>query len=170
MILGEIPFPYNIVAMISLPFLIIAVIKLVFQYIISPGAWFPYFKHHQETQAQPVSGVQPIQSGISHEHFLAVMDTIRSVTNNNNKALIAPHIAVSQNTMIEDVARKETVALNEDKVVENASREGETITEDKMSGVELLDDPNPIGEDSGTASNESGISNESCDRLKPSAS
>lgn len=142
--------------MVVLPFLVFALIKLVFQYILNPQVWFAYYNHNTQAQHPPTSRAESIEGGISQENFRAVLDTIQAVSSNKliesvpqiNMIEAAPSISVPVTPPVPMKRKLHT----------------------QMSGVELFDDPDPIEEDSGTISNESGISNESCDRIKSSAS
>lgn len=159
---GEIPFPYNIVAMVALPFLLIAIIKLVFQYILSPSAWFQYYRIHRENAQPPPTSRVEIVGAISDEIVLRVMDTIRAVSSNQ---AIQPS---AQENMIE--AAPPIPPRSQENMIKAATPIPKKRKFDKqMSGVELLDDPDKNEEDSGTASNESGVSNESCDKIPASA-
>ncbi|KAL5285064.1 hypothetical protein ACFFRR_007043 [Megaselia abdita] len=167
---SEIPFPYNIVAMVTVPFFFFAILKLIFQYIISPSNWFSYYQHHtQPQQPQPVtSRVEMIGGGISQEDFRAVLNTIQAVSSSTSIRTSEP-----QNLMIEGstALNEGTTTLNEGRPIPSiqageSPRRSPPIPRKRkihkqMSGVEMFDDP----DDSGSVSNESGISNESCDKV-----
>lgn len=136
--------------MVALPFLLIAIIKLVFQYIITPSAWIPLFRHYNEPPPPlPENNrVEMIEGAISPETLRTVLETVIGAVS-SNRAAIEPVVRENMLEAAPPVPMKRKLHT-------------------QMSGVELLDDPDQ--EDSGTASNESGISNESCDKIKVASS
>lgn len=166
--------------MVVLPFLILGLIKLVFQYFLNPQVWFSYYKHNAEAEHHPpTSRAEVIGGAISQENFRAVLDTFQAVfsairplqtTANMIEPVQEPIPAEFTSEEASSATEPMVTSVSQDNIIETVPpipKKRKLLTQ--MSGVELLDDPDR-NEDSGTASNESGISNESCDKIKPSAS